>query len=180
MTRARAKQETSAGGVVYRLDGGLPLYLLIRDSYQNWGFPKGHLEHGEAADTAAMREVREETGLADVSLRGTIETIDWYFRFRGLLIHKVCHFFLMESAHEDTSPLRAEGITACQWAPFDDATAMISYANARLVLRRAHELITGLPITGEPLRSARRPRVSPVATAPDIQLGLPLANEESP
>ena len=44
MTRARAQRETSAGGVVYRVHEGHALFLLIRDSYQNWGFPKGHLE----------------------------------------------------------------------------------------------------------------------------------------
>ncbi|HEY5440923.1 MAG TPA: NUDIX hydrolase [Gemmatimonadaceae bacterium] len=146
MTRARAQQETSAGGVVYRLDGGDPLFLLIRDSYQNWGFPKGHLESGERAEAAALREVREETGIEDVALRGTIDTIDWYFRFRGRLIHKVCHFFLMETAHAQTSPQCAEGITACQWVGYDAARSAISYANARLVLRRAQAMITGAPV----------------------------------
>ena len=145
MTRAQAQQETSAGGVVYRLDGGNPVFLLIRDSYQNWGFPKGHLEPGERAEDAALREVCEETGLSDVALRGTITTIDWYFRFRGRLIHKVCHFFLMETAQTHTSPLGAEGITACQWVAYDAAKSAISYANARLVLSRAQEMITGAP-----------------------------------
>ncbi|MEP7002278.1 MAG: NUDIX domain-containing protein [bacterium] len=144
MTRARAQQETSAGGVVYRLDSGAPLYLLIRDSYQNWGFPKGHLESGERAEDAALREVREETGLDDVALRGTIATIDWYFRFRGRLIHKVCHFFLMESGQAHTSPQHAEGITACRWVDYDGARSAISYANARLVLHQAQEMITGV------------------------------------
>lgn len=146
MTRARAQQETSAGGVVYRMEGGMPLYLLIRDSYGNWGFPKGHLEPGERAEDAAKREVREETGLDEVELRGAIETIDWYFRFRGRLIHKVCHFFLMETSQAATSPQGAEGITACQWVGFGEAHTAVSYANARLVLRRAQEMITGVPI----------------------------------
>ena len=44
MTRTRASREVSAGGVVYRVEGGRPLFLLIRDSYRNWGFPKGHLQ----------------------------------------------------------------------------------------------------------------------------------------
>ena len=141
MTRARAKQETSAGGVVYRVADGRPLFLLIRDSYKNWGFPKGHLENGERPEAAALREVREETGLTGLETRGAIETIDWYFRFRGRLIHKVCHFFLMETASDRTSPQRAEGITACRWAPFDEALQVISYANARDVLKRAQEMI---------------------------------------
>ena len=144
--RREAAQETSAGGVVFRYwaapEGDIrPLFLLIRDSYRNWGFPKGHVEPGEAPDAAALREVREETGLPSLELRGSVQTIDWHFRFRGRLIHKVCHFFLMETDQENTSPQRTEGITACRWMPFDDAMRAISYANARDVLRRAHEMI---------------------------------------
>lgn len=140
--RTRASQETSAGGVVFRVPaGGEPLFLLIRDSYRNWGFPKGHLEDGELPDAAALREVREETGLDGLELRGEIETIDWYFRFRGRLIHKVCHFFLMETASMTTCPQRAEGITACRWMPIVEALNTISYANAKSVLQRAGDMV---------------------------------------
>lgn len=142
MTEDHARLETSAGGVVYRVRGGHPLYLLIRDSYKNWGFPKGHLENGEKPEAAAVREVGEETGLDDLDMRGPVETIDWYFRFRGRLIHKVCHFYLMESPHARTCPQRAEGISACRWVPFEEAQARISYDNARDVLRRAHDQVT--------------------------------------
>ncbi len=147
MARSRARRETSAGGVVFRMASGSdgagprPLYLLIRDSYRNWGFPKGHLEAGEAPEAAARREVEEETGLRDLVVRAPIETIDWYFRFRGRLIHKVCHFYLMETEHAETCPQRSEGITACRWEPFEDAARLIAYANARLVLQRASELV---------------------------------------
>ncbi|HNV77502.1 MAG: NUDIX hydrolase [Gemmatimonadetes bacterium] len=141
----KAREEISAGGVVVRLHGGRPLFLLIRDSYRNWGFPKGHLEPGETADAAAIREVAEETGLGDLRLRAEIETIDWYFRFRGRLIHKVCHFYLMESDSAVTSPQRDEGITACRWETFERAAELVSYENARAVLRRAHELVNAAP-----------------------------------
>jgi 8-oxo-dGTP pyrophosphatase MutT (NUDIX family) len=139
----RAKLETSAGGVVYRVHDGQPLFLLIRDSYRNWGFPKGHLEENEQPDAAALREVREETGLDALELDGEIETIDWFFRFRGRLVHKVCHFYLMHTVSAHTKPQRAEGITACRWASFDEATRLVSYANARDVLSRAHAMVRG-------------------------------------
>ena len=142
---ARERRETSAGGVVLRIAGGRPLFLLIRDGYGKWGFPKGHLKSGEQADTAALREVMEETGLRSVSVVGSIDTIEWQFRFRGTLIHKRCQFFLMETSVEATKPQRAEGITACRWATFDEARALIVYQNAREVLVRAHELHTSRP-----------------------------------
>ena len=142
MGRSRATRETSAGGVVFRApQGEEPLFLLIRDSYRNWGFPKGHLKSSEMPDAAALREVKEETGLDGLELCGEIETIDWFFRFRGKLIHKVCHFYLMKTDSELTSPQRAEGITACRWMPITLALETISYANARSVLQRAHELV---------------------------------------
>ena len=162
MTRARAQRETSAGGVVYRLEHGVPLFLLIRDSYANWGFPKGHLESGERAEDAALREVREETGLGALELRGAIDTIDWYFRFRGRLIHKVCHFFLMETSQAETAPQSAEGITACRWTSYGEATDAISYGNARTVLRMAYEMISG----------TRSPASSPTSAPVPGQLDL--------
>lgn len=148
----RAKLETSAGGVVYRVHDGQPLFLLIRDSYRNWGFPKGHLEENEKPDAAALREVREETGLDAIELDGEIETIDWFFRFRGRLVHKVCHFYLMHTRSAQTKPQRAEGITACRWASFDEASRLVSYANARDVLSRANAMVRGEAQPDQPLR----------------------------
>ena len=150
----RVRTETSAGGVVVRLDQPQPLFLLIRDSYRNWGFPKGHIEPSEPPEAAALREVGEETGLTDLVLRGMIEKIDWHFRFRGQLIHKVCHFFLIQTGEAATSPQHAEGITACRWVPFDEAESLISYANAREVLRHAQAMVASLTRVPAPAPSA--------------------------
>ena len=85
-----------------------------------------------------MREVRDETGLGVLQLSGAIHTIDWYFRFRGRLVHKVCHFYLMQTDEVETCPQEDEGITACRWETFADAVRLVSYENARDVLRVAH------------------------------------------
>ncbi len=141
--RKKPREEVSAGGIVFRRDGERTFYLLIRDPYRNWGFPKGHLEEGEEPSAAAIREVGEETGLGGLELRAAVETIDWTFRFRGRQIHKVCHFFLMETEQRRTVPQSAEGITACRWASYEQATKMIAYDNARAVLAQAHALLQG-------------------------------------
>lgn len=131
---------------MFRRDAaGIPLYLLIRDSYENWGFPKGHVEGREPAADAARREVAEETGLTELDLRGPVDVIDWYFRFRGRTIHKYCHFFLFESPAGDPVPQLEEGITACVWQPIAEARTTISYDNARHVLERADAMVRELP-----------------------------------
>jgi 8-oxo-dGTP pyrophosphatase MutT (NUDIX family) len=149
MSKRRAELEVSAGGIVFRrVPGEGPRYLLIRDSYNNWGFPKGHLEGDESPAEAAMRETAEETGLGHLVLQGPIRVIDWHFRFRGRHIHKYCHFFLFESPDGEASPQVDEGITACQWRPLSEALEILSYDNARGVLKRAGEMVRTLVAVG--------------------------------
>lgn len=143
-TRKRSVPETSAGGVVYRRLAGVVRYLLIRDPYGNWGLPKGHVEGAESPEEAARREVSEETGLPRPRVVRELPTIDWYFRSRGRLIHKTCHFFLMESVAGEPVPQLAEGITDCVWEEAGSALRTITYDNARAVLRAATEAIEEL------------------------------------
>jgi 8-oxo-dGTP pyrophosphatase MutT (NUDIX family) len=149
MARRRPEREVSAGGVIIRRGPDRDLkFLLIRDSYDNWGFPKGHLEGDESPAEAARRESEEETGLDKLLLIGPIRIIDWQFRFRGRHIHKYCHFFLFESSNGEPSPQADEGITACQWRPLDEALQVLSYDNARGVLKRAGEMVRTLVAIG--------------------------------
>jgi len=157
-------REVSAGGVVFRkCEQGHLRYLLIRDSYGHWGFPKGHLEEGETPSEAAQRETGEETGLETLKLHGPIRVIDWHFRFRGRFIHKYCHFFLFESPEGEACPQREEGITSCRWSSLEEALDDVSYENARGVLRRAGEMVQALYAVGE---GRPRPRPRPPVVPP--------------
>lgn len=166
MAKRPAELEISAGGIVFRrLPDQSARYLLIRDSYDNWGFPKGHLEDSETPAAAAQRETAEETGLGDLVLHGPIRMIDWHFRFRGRHIHKYCHFFLLESPDGEPCPQIDEGITACQWLTHEEALAALSYDNARGVLKRAGEMVRTLVAAGSGRpRPALAPEAAPEAT----------------
>lgn len=137
----KAVKERSAGGVVVRqMDEGLHV-LLIRDPYEKWGLPKGHIESGEGPMEAALREVSEETGLTQLVPGPSLGSIDWYFRFKNRLIHKFCDYYLMASPAGDPTPEVGEGITECRWVPVAEVTDVVAYDNAREMVREAVRLI---------------------------------------
>jgi len=90
-----AKQTLSAGVVVVRRRQGAPRYLLLR-AYRNWDFPKGEVGADETPFAAAVREVAEETGLADL-------TFPWgecYIETPPYARGKVARYYLGVSASE--------------------------------------------------------------------------------
>src|SRR5918912_3800697 len=102
----RSNIEKSAGAVVFHRGSTLQ-YLLIFSTY--WEFPKGLIDPEESEQEAAVREVREETGL-QVELRsGFRHEINYFYRRRntGLLIKKQVVYFLAE-AKEQTVKLSWE------------------------------------------------------------------------
>jgi 8-oxo-dGTP pyrophosphatase MutT (NUDIX family) len=152
MARTKARRETSAGGIVFRCGADGARYLLIHDGYGTWGFPKGHLESGEDPAGAARREIGEETGLAALVLHERLSTIDWFFRFRGRVIHKYCHFFLFESPDGSPVPQADEGIQCCSWLEGANALETVTHENARGVLREAIERVSALCRPGAPVQ----------------------------
>lgn len=145
-----ARIELSAGGVIWRRKAGAGLeLLLIKDSYGNWGFPKGHVEPGEGPRDAALRECREETGLERLRIIDELGTTDWYFRAGDALIHKFCDHFLVEAAPDEAAaPQHDEGIQACVWMSPEQALPHITYSNARHVAQLAVDRLSGGRVGG--------------------------------
>lgn len=79
----------SAGGVILNPKGEV---LIVRQKDGSWSLPKGHIEEGEDTKTAAMREIREETGLRDFTC---MKILGSYSRYS-----------LAETGREDTSKLK--------------------------------------------------------------------------
>jgi 8-oxo-dGTP pyrophosphatase MutT (NUDIX family) len=133
----------AAGCVVYRHDSvGAPLLLLIYDKYGRWTLPKGHLEAGESEQSAAVREVLEETGLSG-ELGALVTRIVYTVRSkRGLERPKQVTFFLLRADSSEVHPQAEEGISAAEWFAPEEALGRIGYPQVRDVLARA---ITMLP-----------------------------------
>jgi len=82
-------EEVSAGGLVVDKSGemGLLIGRIDKRGRMLWSLPKGHIEAGESPEEAALREVREETGIKS-SITRSLGVIDFWFMAEGKRIHK--------------------------------------------------------------------------------------------
>lgn len=139
--RLRTVDETSAGGLVVDTGTGRAALIgrLDRRGRLLWSLPKGHLEAGETAEQAAVREVAEETGIAGVVL-AELGVIDYWFVAEGRRIHKTVHHFLMRAVGGELSDADVE-VTEVAWVPLADLQTRLAYADERRLARRAGELL---------------------------------------
>ena len=112
----------AAGGLVVRRRGeGLQIVVVHRPEHQDWSFPKGKLEIGETFEEAALREVREETGMSCRLLRfvGHTEYVDRKGR------PKAVAYWVMAAEGGSFSP-NVE-VDELRWLSLEDATRILSY-----------------------------------------------------
>jgi 8-oxo-dGTP pyrophosphatase MutT (NUDIX family) len=133
-------QERSAGLVVFRMDGGEVIFLLLHYGWEHWGFPKGNIESGEKEKETAIREVEEETGLSSIRLIDEFEeSIEYFYRKGGTTIHKKVSYFLAETTERDVRlSFEHKGY---KWLKFTEAINQLTFDNDKKVLKAAKETI---------------------------------------
>jgi 8-oxo-dGTP pyrophosphatase MutT (NUDIX family) len=144
-SRVRNMRQVSAGGVVYRnVKNGVEVALIRVGEANRWQLPKGIVEADEDLETAALREVREETGV-EAALVAPIDTIEyWYYGKRGdrpVRFHKFVHFFLLEYRFSGVPEEDREVIKEVRWVGLDEAEEMLAFGNEKKVLGSARDLI---------------------------------------
>ena len=134
----RARRETSAGGVVYRVADGAPEYLLIK-ARGRWAFPKGLVERGESPEQAALREIAEETGLPPAMLRvlQPLPTVEYAYRWEGVLVFKTLHNFLVQAGGDAPLNPQLNEIEEASWFPGPNAHAALGFKNTKETLEAA-------------------------------------------
>ncbi len=107
----------AAGGLVWNSEG--KLLMIFRRG--KWDLPKGKLDPGEDLETAALREVEEETAVKGLHLKDKITVMYYVFKDHSKLFLKEIHWYSMSS--NDDSPLipqAKEEITKAEWATWSD------------------------------------------------------------
>ncbi len=112
----------AAGGlIVRRREAELEIVVVHRPVHLDWSFPKGKLEEGETLEEAALREVREETGMQCRLLRfiGHTEYIDRKGR------PKTVAYWVMAALEGSFVP--NDEVDELRWLSLDEASHLLSY-----------------------------------------------------
>lgn len=134
--RRKTRSEHSSGGAVIAVRNGVPHVALIATRNRTrWGLPKGAVSEGETSEAAALREVREETGI-EAKIVKPLDTIEYFFRAGDTLIQKRVDFYLMEYVAGELQPQLSE-VDDVEWVELSAALRRASFDSERKLLEMA-------------------------------------------
>lgn len=129
------KKDFSYGIIPLRLVEGTWQVLLVQHiNGHYWAFPKGHAEQGESPSQAAVRELKEETGLEVLEFLPLEITPEHYnFTHQGELIEKTVAYFVAKVGGEIS--MQTEELEGVVWVPLSEASDRVTYENSREIAR---------------------------------------------
>ena len=142
------KTEVSGGGVVVKKVNNNLLVLLIKDRQGDWMLPKGWIEPNETTETAAEREIREETRQTSLTRLTTLSPVRYQLHRGREKVDKTVHFILFYQQQDmPVASQGSEGISEAGWFPYEAAFDMIAYPGSYIpVLTQAQEYLEQHPI----------------------------------
>lgn len=119
----------AAGGIVSNEND--EILMIFR--YGCWDFPKGKVEKGEDWETAAVREVEEETGLHDVRITRPYPNTYHTYTLHDTPILKITHWYEMRASQQSLTPQTEEDISQAVWVPRVKVAERLKQSYASLI-----------------------------------------------
>ena len=114
--------------------------LIATAGGKRWQLPKGRVERGETPEQAAVREVREETGILGDVL-APLPGIDyWFAEGAEKRIRKHVDYFLLAYRSGSEADFDPREVDEARWFPWSEAIGRLTHANERRVAERAREV----------------------------------------
>ena len=124
----------AAGGLVYNPND--QLLCIFRNNV--WDLPKGKIDNKENKESAALREINEETGVDKLEIISTLKTTYHVYKYEEKNILKFTHWFKIHTTFNgDLTPQKDEGITQVKWINKKDIGCYFSnsYGNIKDLLK---------------------------------------------
>lgn len=135
------KEVFSAGGVVYKYEEGtLKILSIITKKGKVWSFPKGIIEKNESPEEAAIREIKEETGV-DGEIIDEVGEVSYWFIHENEKYFKRVKYFLVRYTGGDINP--NDEVETAQWLSPSLSLEILTYENDKEILKKALEKING-------------------------------------
>ena len=124
-------KEISSGGVV--VFGNT--ILLLRKFNGDWVLPKGRLEDGESIQSAALREVFEESGVKGEIIK-YLGKINYKYKNikKDQMVAKTVHWYLMKAHTMDSKPQKQEGFADAVFVHIDKVEELARYSDEKEIL----------------------------------------------
>lgn len=145
-------REISAGIIIYRITAQGPKFLLLYHGNNYWNFPKGKLEVAERSFQAALREIKEETGLVrgDLNFSDYFKTKENFYFYRKIgekkmKVFKNITFYLAETQKKQikiSEKKEGEPHEGFAWVTFPEAMKVLTKnKDSRRILTQAYNFL---------------------------------------
>lgn len=146
------KLEFSAGGIVYKINnlGTIEILICQHGLHHGWVFPKGHIGDtikNESRQEAAIREVKEETGI-NGKIISALAPIYYFYQIDKIKRKKTVYYFLMEYMDGNIS-IHDNEMENVEWLPIEKIEKRLTYESDKNSWEQAKQLLGEVVPSGD-------------------------------